>query len=272
MDEYLDLAGNHIRRWVNGTKENLLFLKPGERPDLERLRREVGQSDNWSAKFSAAVHESDAEAWAMSAAGYQVTFRQDEIQGLLAYFPLTGLGETDAAGRLLQLFQRWCGLLHAEHGYAGLGWVLPTTIGAQSAAVELLGPHAQRFVGLDVDLPATTTIKCQEGIRRVAWLTAVSSRLLQRVGGAEEVARRAGARISAHAYDGGTIFQAGPHPQFGDTSQGLVPQAYVDIGRALRPIRARYGTLFYDPDFAGQFNVQANGAYSERWLGAFDGE
>ena len=60
------------------------------------------------------------------------------------------------------------------------------------------------------------------------------------MGRAEAVVRQAGPAITTLPYTKGTIFVAGSAPEIGDTEQGLVPQAYVALGRALKPLRAEY--------------------------------
>ena len=157
--------------------------------------------------------------------------------------------------------------LQVEHAYGGLGLILPFDVGGMSAALQVVGGVAMRFPGLDVDDLTGVIIHCKQGIKSVNFLTAVSDRLLVKVGGADAVAAQAGAGIEMHRYKTGAVFQAGPVPQLGDSEQGLIPDRYVALGRVLRPLRAPYpSTMLYDPE------GKDNKAFTQRWLARFDGE
>ena len=96
-------------------------------------------------------------------------------------------------------------------------------------------------------------------IKRVNWLTLLSSRTLKLLG--ERIAAAAG--VVTCPLSNGLLIQAGPEPALGDTSTGELPAAYCHVGHALRSVRL--------PSIAG-----AGGSFSdeqaERWLTAFDEE
>jgi hypothetical protein len=278
-EEYIRLADGRLRHIQIGSKEVYKPIALGQTPDLSGLQKDTRKAQpEFVLALSASpsdMDHSESSAWAMKVVSMKITGRADELGDLIAYLPLTGFAPADAGPKARALLLRWCDMLRAEHAYGGLGWVLPVNIGGQSAAVDLLGPLAHSFDGLDVDLPSTTSIKCRDGIRHVSWLTAVSGRLLDRLGGAPRVVEMAGPAISAHAYGHGTLFQAGPQPQIGFKDKGVVLHDQIALGRALKPLRADYGDLFSpppdDPAYQGLEPAEAARRYSAPWLARFDG-
>jgi hypothetical protein len=132
-----------------------------------------------------------------------------------------------------------------------------------------------RFCALDVNDPSGTSIHCEHGIKSINWLTAVSHRLLERVGGAEAAAKAAGPEIVVHPYSNGAVFQAGESPQIGDSQQGLIPPAYVALGKELKSLRAAYpDRLVTAPLNFGPLapDENANKVFTQRWLARFDGD
>jgi hypothetical protein len=69
---------------------------------------------------------------------------------------------------------------------------------------------------------------------------------------------------------------AGPQPQIGFKDKGVVLHDQIALGRALKPLRADYGSLFAaptdDPQYQGLEPAEANQRYSAPWLARFDGD
>ena len=273
VKEYLSLAGPNLKRYQIGPKEVYRRLPSDRSADLTALEAGL-TSGSWVCAFTSSLDNADAEPWGLKAFASQVTFRDDELGDLIAYFPLTAFGD-DAPSQVRALFRHWCDLVGADQGYAGLGWILPISIGGQSEAVRRMGSLAMRFEGLDIDLPATTGEQGAKGLRCVAWLTAASQRHLQRAGGAEAVARLGGPGITVLDYQGGHLFQAGDAPQIGDSSQSLPLDAYRGIAHALKPARAAYEASIFDapmddPAYQSLTPEAAARRFSQRWLERFD--
>jgi hypothetical protein len=280
VEQYAAAAGGAIRRYfIDGDRQHRL-LAPGQPLDLERLRQRVDQPGaDWSINLSAEPDVRHPSPWSLA------TLASDRGT-LVMYFPL-GAFANAAPGAFRALFARWCSALHARHAYAGFGFVLPVEVGNQDSALRRIGPWAQRFVGLDTDLPVTTALWCREGIRCVNWLTAINAKWLERVGGADAVLQRADdAAVSALPYAEGSIFAAGPAPQIADAEAGLFPADFQALGRVLAPLRSPYpGTIFDAPPgyeaphgFTGKLGWRdaradelADLHYGQRWLARFDG-
>jgi hypothetical protein len=275
IEHYLNLAGDRIKLCAFANDRQFRKLKPGQRVELERFRKMLNPEEDFNFEASAS-NEGYAEHWSMSIKSSQVTFREDELGYLIAYLPFTVL-ENAPPRSFTKLFLYYCNALAVEHAYGGMGWVLPFDVAGRNGALNLpgLGEQAWRFCALDVDDPTGTAIHCEHGIKSINWLTAVSTRLLERVGGADAVARAAGHEIVVHPFSNGAVFQAGEQPQIGDSYHGLIPPAYVALGKALKPLRAAYkDTLLYAPANYGPVpeGQSPNKVFTQRWLARFDGD
>jgi hypothetical protein len=109
-------------------------------------------------------------------------------------------------------------------------------------------------------------LQCEDGIKGVNWLTAVSDGLLNRVGG-ETAAREAlaGCDVQFFGYSGGQVIQAGIAPELGDADLGLIPPSYQKVARFLKPIRAQYNASLLDTPPGVDRR-----AFAQQWLGRLD--
>jgi hypothetical protein len=275
IEQYLALAGDRMILYSVAGDRQYRKLKPGQKVDPSRLRAMINPEGSFNFEASAA-EIGIAQHWSISVMSSQITFREDELGYLIAYLPFTAL-ENAPPRSFTKLFLRFCDALAVEHAYGGMGWVLPFDPGGERAALQLpaLGEQAMRFCALDVNAPSGTSNHCEHGIKSINWLTAVSHRLLERVGGAEAVAKAAGPEIIVHPYSNGALFQAGETPQIGDSQQGLIPPAYVALGRALKPLRAafnNYPIFTAPPNYPAPADVDPDIVYTQRWLARFDGD
>lgn len=279
VEQYAAAAGGALRRYIVEGDRRHRTLAPGQALDLSRLRDRVDKPDaDWAIDLSAEPGIQHPSHWSLATLA--------SARGtLLLHFPLSAF-EQSAPGTFRGLFARWCRALEVSHAYAGLGFVLPVEVGNNDAALRRIGPWAQRFVGLDTDLAATTALWCRDGIRCINWLTAVNGTWLERAGGAAGVLAGAGAAVTALDYGRGSIFVAGASPQIGDASVGQVPADYVALGAALKPLRAAYPSTIFNappgyhvPDgytaqlgwSAAKPHELADALYAQRWLARFDG-
>ncbi|MCX7110681.1 MAG: DUF3396 domain-containing protein [Proteobacteria bacterium] len=274
IEHYLSLAGDRIKLYSFANDRQYRKLKPGQHIDTEKLLAMINPEKEFEFDASAA-DEGFATHWALSAMSSQIKFREDELGYMLAYLPFTAL-ENAPTRSFTKYFLHLCNVLAVEHAYGGMGWVLPFDLGGHNGALNLpeFAQQAWRFCALDVDDPSGTMLHCRDGIKSINWLTAVSNRLLERVGGADAVARMAGHEIIVHPYSNGSVFQAGANPQIGDSYQGLIPPAYLALGKALKPIRAAYkDTLLHAPTNYGPVPTgeSPNKVFTQRWLARFDG-
>ena len=266
IKQYLQQVEGQLRIYTTTKYRTFHTLKPGENVDPALVDEMVDNNNYLDFEASGAEREGISHSWSIRAYA-----DNDNSPGALGYlwltYPLSILQTDEAPPRIFTgQFVSLCNALQVEHAYGGLGLILPFDVGGMSAALQVVGAVAMRFPGLDVDDLTGVIIHCEQGIKAVNFLTAVSDRLLAKVGGAEAVVAQAGQGIEMHRYSTGAVFQAGPVPQLGDSQQGLIPDRYVALGRVLKPLRAPYpDTLLDDP--AGKDNK----AFTQRWLARFDG-
>lgn len=266
IGQYLHQAQGQLRTYALLRDRTYRPFPPHDKIfELGARMTSVPQEEPFSFEASGAEREGISHSWSIAAFADDVE-RATELGFLLVTYPLTIL--EGAPPRIFtQQFVSFCNKLQVEHAYGGFGLILPFDVGGRRAARQVVGEVAMRFPGLDVDDLTGVSIHCEQGIKSVNFLTAVSDRLLAKVGGAQAVATQAGAGIEVHRYDTGAVFQAGPVPQIGDTTRGFLPDRYVALGRALKPLRAPYpNALVYDP------TGKDNKAFTQRWLARFDGE
>jgi hypothetical protein len=273
IQHYLALAGDRIQLYAFANDRKFRKLKPGQHIEVQKFQEMIDPESDFNFEASA-TEVGIAQHWSISVMSSRIKFSEDELGYFLAYLPFTAL-ENAPPRSFTKLFLQICNALAVEHAYGGLGWVLPFDPSGRRAALELplLGEQAMRFCALDVDDPNGTLIHCKQGIKSINWLTAVSNRLLERMDGADSVLRMAGHGVESHPYGNGMVFQAGSSPQIGDTVQGVIPQAYLALGKALKPLRAEYPWPIFTapPGYPFPSHVDPDIAFSQRWLARFDG-
>ena len=274
IQQYLHQARGMLRIYRIRGDRLYRKLESDEMPNVHRIiERSESKSSFWFVA-SGAEREDMSNLWSINTLAEDVE-RSTYLGHLLITYPLT-IPQTQ--GMSLQTFIRqfvsFCDVLHVEHAYFGLGLILPLDPAARRAARRAIGPIAINRPGLDVDDPTGISIHCEEGIKSVNFLTAVSDRLLTRVGGAESVAAQAGPDITMYRYSTGAVFQAGSGPDIGydpQTRMGVSPKHYVALGRVLKPIRAPYpDVMIYDPAIDDPMS-DGHDAFTQRWLARFDG-
>ena len=270
IKQYLAQADGMLRIYAVKHDRRYRKLTAGENPDPALLDAMINPAMTLEFEATGAEREDMSHLWSINALAEDVE-RATYLGYLLITYPLAMM---QTEGTSLQTFIRqfvsFCEVLQVEHAYAGLGLILPIDSAAGRAARRLIGPIAIGCPGLDVDDPTGISIHCEEGIKSVNFLTAISDRLLARVGGAEALAAQAGPGITKYRYSTGAVFQAGQAPEVGydpHAPEGRPPEYYVALGRVLKALRAPYrDTLIYD--LAGGDNK----AFTQRWLARFDGD
>ena len=282
VEQYVSVAQQPIRRYVLPDEQQDRFPKAEEAVDLGKLRERVDQpGKSWFVEVSAEAEGACASHWSLAALAHR-----GGLSYFVVYFPFTYFAGAQPQ-TVRTLFQRWCSALKVDHAYGGMGFVLPVEVGSHNAALDRIGPYAFSLIGLDTDLPSTTSIHCTDGIRCINWLTAIKTPWLDRIGGADKIAAAAGPAISTLPYDGGTIFVAGATPQIGDAEAGVIPTDFIALGRVLKPLRAPYPSSIFDPPpdypvppgYTARYgwgeakpHQLAMALYAQRWLARFDGD
>lgn len=154
-------------------------------------------------------------------------------------------------------------LIGPSHGYAGWGAITHVYRGP-AAAWRCMKMFANRFHGLEADRPMDHAIllRRMDRIKGVNWLTILGTPFVQQLGGEQYLRAELGAQIGLKPFSDGVIIQAGPRPLLGDVNKGEHMDAYAQVARVLKPIRAAsVGAI----DFF-EFNQQQ----TTEWLHRFD--
>ena len=275
IEQYLQQAQGMLRVYRVCGDRRYRKLNPKDKPDINLVITKSEENSPFWFEASGAERDGISHNWSIGALARNIE-RATYLGYLILTYPLS-ISQTNgwSIQTFTQQFVSFCDALQVEHAYSGLGLILPFDSTGMDAAHKYIGTIAINRPGLDVDDPTGIIIHCEEGIKSVNFLTAVSDRLLARVGGAESVASQAGPGITMYRYSNGAVFQAGPEPNIGydpQTRRGVPPEHYVALGRVLKPIRAPYpDVLMYDPAISDPMS-NGHDAFTQRWLARFDGD
>ncbi len=260
VEIYLKQSRGKLRQYMLNQHRQMQTLNDGENIDVS-LIYEMADPEN-TFQIQAGIEEDKVGFWSLGAY-LNTVMRQNYLGKLLITYPFSFLEKVSLKG-FIQQFVSMCHEMEVEHAYAGPCFILPFNVDGMDAAHEVIGSQLFNYPCCNAYNLTTTGIQFREGTKSIAFLTAVSNRILEKAGGAQSVLANAGQSTLSCPYSNGVIFQAGNVPQIG--SPDFIPQEYINLGRALKPTRAEFAkTLFYDP------NGKDNKAFTQRWLSRFDG-
>lgn len=261
-ERHLDGRGDRWRWWlppVAGVEQ----VVPPAGPDLSAARR---AADDPTAGIG---------FWLMGAkdfdrASFQMALGAEAWPGQLSFVAWTmSLAEGFALpqGRWLAEILDWCRAARPLHGTAGIGVISHPDYGTALAAQPWVKPLLERFPGLDYGLPVDVAAIAHDGLPVVNWLTVLGDPLVARLGGRQALGREIDSRpeLALHDYPGGVVVQAGPVPQIGDQTQGMMPRAYGVAGGLLKDVRTEPFDLLTELRYP-----EDSEAFSHAWLNRFD--
>ncbi len=261
IEQYCQQAqGQLVQYYIDGDKQ-FRQIKKDELPEASLLQSMVDDKPDFQFNTGSGIN-GVASCWSSIALAEKV-MRANYLGYLLLTYPVVILEQIGMESFIRQ-FATLCNALNVEHAYAGYSAIFPSDVGSRNAACEVIGNVLMAYPGLDAYSLNTTSSNCENGIKSVNFLTAVSHRLLEKAGGTQAVLANLDSQVWQCEYNNGIIFQAGQQPELGSPDQ--LPPAYVALGKALKPVRADFNkTLFYDP------KGEDNKAFTQRWLSRFDG-
>ncbi len=260
IEVYLNQAIGQFSYYCLHGDRTMRRLQPGENIDPRLVHAMAGPDGIF--EIQAGVEEDKAYFWSVLSCCEKVDV-QNYLGTLLITYPFSFLDKIGLDGFIKQ-FVSMCHAMKVEHAYAGPSFIEPFNIGGMSASHEVIGSQLFNYPCCDAYNLSMTSILFGNGTKSIGFLTAVSSRILEKAGGAQSVLANAGQSTLSCPYSNGVIFQAGNIPQIG--SHDFIPQEYINLGRALKPTRAEINdSLFDDP--AGI----DDDAFTQRWLSRFDG-
>ena len=128
-------------------------------------------------------------------------------------------------------------------------------------------PLAMRHQAVDIATMARGPWSVRrDRIKNVGWLTLIGAPLLERLGGVEELRRRAGDGLRVVELAHGVLLQAGERPILGDVNRGESLAALVAAYAAVQPLHAGIEDLFAPFSLAHDTDEEAA---TRRWLFRF---
>lgn len=218
----------------------------------------------WAIYWHGGEHSEDASPTMIEIYGSPRLYSEldDSLSFLHASVPIAWCANN--VETLIGLVKRWCDLLQPHHGYGGLALLTsPDRALTQYYAPQIAG-FAARYPGIEIDRPMSHKMHTQDGIKGGSWLTVLSARFMDQLGGAAAMAERLAEDFRLEPYSGGLLVIAGTAPEVGDTNQNLDTPRYRRLAKVLGPIRIREHPPLYPK---GRFSRE--GEY-ESWLGRFD--
>jgi hypothetical protein len=192
-----------------GSAEITLQLRSGDKPDT------VGP---WSLMLWV-----DPSELAFSQSGY---FR----------FTLPAHVLTQDASGFRTLIRSCAEQLHFESGHAGYGvsYIEGNIDARRNAAIRT---WASRYHGIDLEEASSTTMWGADHVKGVNWLTCLSDRFCDQLGGRDKLAEQLSGVAEIEPLRHGVIIVAGAQPALGDANRAEFLPAYAAVSKLIRPLR-----------------------------------
>ncbi|EPC00131.1 hypothetical protein L861_14475 [Litchfieldella anticariensis FP35 = DSM 16096] len=240
LADYRDLVGDQLTWTTNPATDRWKKLKSFDSYITPFEWLPTHGPGPWQFVYHGGKRRSDADNHGIITLGTRPSEdARGEVSYLYCLFPIDFFIEREQ--KLPALVQQWCDKLKPEHGYAGF-W-LGQSYGYEDTdeAVILEYKIGQRFPGIQINGFPTHSLNLHRGPKGIDWLTILSDRWLERLGGRERV-KAAMDELPVLEYDDGAILRAGPMPQFGDSEDPEVDAALADYRRVaaiIEPIRIK---------------------------------
>lgn len=231
--------------------------------NMEGWLPKLGPHDDFEPAYTGARDVDDASPYLFESVGCP-DYRPNSLSYASFYAPLSW-AEDRPREAFLNLVLQAGEQLQPDHGYAGLGIVLPLgEFGSGKSAAAAAG-LAARFRGLEFEIPFRDRkpLTQQKKIRGINWLTILSDSWISTLGGEAELRKKLGPDIPVHEFQGGAVIQAGPHPRFGDVNRNEPMTHYETVAKTLADIRIRA-----IPGLAHYHGFDDD--RTEQWLARFD--
>ena len=187
----------------------------------------------------------------------------DESTGfirLMLPIGFVGAGATPLIELAKNLFER----IEFNFGLAGysLNW---NEMGRfAEKATTAMADIRKRYPGLDLADPGSSQYVESGSIKCGNWLTMLGTACVKRLGPTTKWQARLGENVAVHALPVGTMIQAGPAPDIGDTNRRQNVPLYHQVGKVLAPLRDPEHPAFLTVD--GEDDDDA----TNEWLARFD--
>ncbi|MBF8224044.1 type VI immunity family protein [Halomonas sp. 328] len=271
LADYQDLVGDQLTWTTNPTTGKWKKLKGFDSYITPFDWLPTYGAGEWEFVYHGGKRRSDADEHGIVVLGKRPSAdERGQLSRLYCLFPVDFFIEREQ--KLPALVQQWCEKLKPEHGYAGfwLGRSYGYERHDESKILEY--KFGQRFPGLQINSFTGHSLNLHRGPKGVDWLTILSDRWLEQLGGLESVKAEMG-ELPVLEYSGGAILRAGPMPQLGDSEDPEVDAALADYRRVaaiIEPIRIKDHQGIHSPLLPrNRHEKYFNEAEYQAWLARF---
>lgn len=273
-DQYLEMFSSELRLFQDPWGKGKMKPYPAKGYSLsESLVDFVDNQTPFTPSFTGAKNARDASLYSMSitAPGTEF-FNPGEVAGsITATFPISSVldcGNSKVSKKIQELVLDWCQTIQPESGYVGLGFIQSIDWGERLRTIRQVSVMASQFLGLDVDNPDIIGNHVSGRIKGVNWLTIVSHKLIESIGGkvALENLQKVNDVFQFSDYGTGLIIQAGNLPQVGDSIRRHELEPYRTIAQLLKPLRLKFPNEDALLDIGDGHETEL----TNKWLGRFE--
>ena len=247
------------------------YAYPKAKPMRDMLKR-MDEDDCVSFAYIGGEKPHDASPWLFWVSGlrgWEAKMGDNGLDSLQFSVPRKFV--QDHPAQFQTIFLACARLLKAEHGHAGCAFNLSIVRKHENESTEAV--MVSKMAGLDagsaVLVAGRHEIGITDHIKTVGWLTAISTGMVDAVGGMPTLRSELPRDwFAKYDYGNGLVIQAGPEPEIAAVELDAKPAIYVLPNMTFRKIRVpeiqslHYGSQDGEPRLAG--------AAAERWLARFD--
>jgi hypothetical protein len=243
VDRYLKMVPNEALSWsLIGTTAST--HKPANAKDIAKCRALLTAStakqkdihfrlmgpDKWGPDYRLLVNGLKAP----SQEGFL-----NQTNGIEMLFPvefLASVGEDAFVEAVKKMFES----LQCDSGHAGIALV-PGPPSDYTEAARHIAPLLMRSHGLDIGITAFEVNRLGDRCRGARWLTMLSDKLVDEVGGRRELAGKLAKGVTVVPCTHGVMMRAGKTPEIGDVNRQQVTPLLASVAQAIEGV-----TLFQD--------------------------
>lgn len=269
IDQYIDLTRNDLRWFLlkggqfKKISDRVRDIRKIDLPPLTQVVETMEEDETFLVTLSGAEDYEQASSYSLTAL---MEFKKNfyDIGFLTAWLPFTMI-ENQPPKFFKKMVVQWCQQLRPLHGYAGIYIVLSAERYNAMNSEPMVYPIVKRFPGIEFDSPTVTSIHFKKGIKGVNWLTVLSNKFVNQLGGLKTLEQGLDEACPLYPYPGGVVIQAGPYPQIGDLEKGIQLTDYQKVYRLVKPVQAEYpyGYLRTPKDVDSK-------AFAQQWLHRFE--
>lgn len=260
---WIDTVAGNVA-WARRSGKKWQRFRDDTPKQLASWLSELSPSHEWSIALHGGENSMDASAIFLRVLGSGDWIPKHVLDHFTLGFPLNWFA--DHPGSFPAFCQELCSILQPLSGYAGIGIAQANGAIEATRAEPAVYAVAQRFPGLEVDVPAVHDLYIGDCIKGVNWLTVLGTHLVERFGGEDKLSLALPPAASILPFKGGVIVKSGPKPRLGDRNTNRMPDDYVAVNRVLRGLRAGNTRAFHHAGDGERFDREASLA----WLARFD--